>query len=165
MGAGNSKPDYGQPHHVFSEYFALVDLREPHLLIASRSTPTTFSPNLVNSLDSSNQVRRDTYVARRISNHSLIKSDSTRASNLELKIQSRITSELEKLAQQESSKLASSTEAASTEEAGEKKQFNPFDRLTAGGAEQDRKAQLSHESVSKEIEELRKKLAGRKKLE
>jgi altered-inheritance-of-mitochondria protein 13 len=94
-----------------------------------------------------------------------IKSDSTRASNLELKIQSRITSELEKLAQQESSKLASSTEAASAEESGDEKQFNPFDRLTGAAAEQDKKAQLSHDSVSKEIEELRKKLTGRKRLE
>ena len=40
-----------------------------------------------------------------------------------------------------------------------------MERITGAAAEQERKAQLSHNSVSKEVEELRKKLAARKKLE
>jgi altered-inheritance-of-mitochondria protein 13 len=92
-------------------------------------------------------------------------SDSTRSANLELKIQSRLNAELSKLAEAESVKLAETTRSLSA------KDDDPSDDaagpafLTDPTGEQARKKQLSHESVSKEIVELRKKLAGRKKLE
>jgi len=92
-----------------------------------------------------------------------LQSDSTRAANLELKIQSRLTSELEKIANQEQERLFSSThaQAASEKDASDE----PPSFLLDPTGEKSRKQQLSHDSVSQEIEILRNKLAMRKKLE
>ena len=54
---------------------------------------------------------------------------------------------------------------ASAEQPADEASPNSFDRFTGAAAEQERKAQLSHDGVSKEVEELRRKLAARKKLE
>jgi len=114
--------------------------------VFSASTPTRFSPNLISSLEDSPQ------------------SDSTRSTNLELKIQQRVSAELEKLAAQESERLKSTTKALSEEAPAD--ESSPS--LVGGildSAEQKKKASLSHDSVAKEVEELRKKLAERRKVE
>jgi MICOS complex subunit MIC19 len=76
-----------------------------------------------------------------------------------------VTAELEKLAAQESSNLTATTEAASSDKPADEQSASTLERITGAAAEQERKNQLSHNSVSKEVEELRKKLAERKKLE
>ncbi|KIW00768.1 uncharacterized protein PV09_07749 [Verruconis gallopava] len=113
-------------------------------------TPTRFSGDLVESLQDSSQ------------------SDATRSANLELKIQTRVTSELEKLAAEEEAKYKAVAESISKQaEETPSSDENPSltDKLTGVAAEKERKAQLSHSSVSKEIADLRKKLESRKKIE
>jgi altered-inheritance-of-mitochondria protein 13 len=94
----------------------------------------------------------------------LNQSDSTRSANLELKIQSRVTSELEKIAKEEASRLVSSAQAASNEPTKKQRTWY-LDEVTGVAAERERREQLSHDSVAQEIDDLKKKLAGHKKLE
>jgi len=93
-----------------------------------------------------------------------LQSDTTRSANLELKIQSRLTSELEKIANEEASKLVSSAQSASNEPPTKQRTWY-VDEVTGAAAERERRNQLSHDSVAKEIEDLKMKLAGHKKLE
>lgn len=76
-----------------------------------------------------------------------------------------MTSELERLAKEETAKLESAAERASSEADSTKSSPTVVDKLTGEAAEKERKAQLSRSSVSKEIVELKKKLEGRKRLE
>lgn len=120
------------------------------LTIISRDTPTRFSGELVTSLQDSPQ------------------SDTTRSANLELKIQSRVTSELERLAAEEADKLREISEKVSQDsESTPSSAESPtlLDRITGDASDKQRKADLSHSSVSKEIATLKAKLEQRKKLE
>jgi altered-inheritance-of-mitochondria protein 13 len=98
-----------------------------------------------------------------------LQSDTTRASNIEWKIQSRVTSELEKLSSNESSKLKSLTQSIASGESSDTSsrprflQYVPIygEKI----AQEEKKEALSHESVSKEIEDLKAKMGKRKKLE
>merc|ERR1711881_720834 len=137
MGAGNSKPEDGLSQHVFKS-----------------GTPTRYSGDFVGSLQDSTN------------------SDTTRTANLELKIQSRVTSELERLAAEESEKLKSlassiSKEAESSPSPSSSSESTPTlsDKLSGTASEKEKKAQLSHGSVSQEIADLKKKLGGRRKVE
>lgn len=76
-----------------------------------------------------------------------------------------MTSELERLAKEETAKLESAAEQASSEADSSKSSPTIVDRLTGEAAEKERKAQLSRNGISKEIAELKKKLEGRKRLE
>ena len=73
---------------------------------------------------------------------------------------------MERLAQEEAAKLASAAEKLSSESASSS-DSSPIlvDKTTAEVVEKERKAHLSHSSVSQEIAELKKKLEGRKKME
>ncbi|OCL08961.1 DUF1690-domain-containing protein [Glonium stellatum] len=135
MGAGNSKPTSEHTQHVFAA-----------------DAPVRFSNELVESLQNSTQ------------------SDSTRSRNLELQIQARVTSELEKLQAQEAERLSRASEALSQEPVASEEPSlveKISDSLTSSTAlaDKQRKQNMSHSSVSKEIEELKKKLEARKKLE
>jgi altered-inheritance-of-mitochondria protein 13 len=97
-----------------------------------------------------------------------IQSDATRTANLELKIQSRVTSELERLAAAEESKLKSLADEIS--KSSDTPSSSPdastlTDKLTGAAADKEKKAALSHSSVSNEIESLKKKLGERRKVE
>ncbi|KAF2810026.1 DUF1690-domain-containing protein [Mytilinidion resinicola] len=135
MGNGNSKPTSEQSQHVFAA-----------------DAPVRFSNELVDSLQNSNQ------------------SDSTRSKTLELQIQSRVTSELEKLQAQESAKLAQLSESLSDEtstpaEPSLVEKIGDTLSSSATLAEKQRQQEMSRNSVSKEIAELKKKLESRKKLD
>jgi altered-inheritance-of-mitochondria protein 13 len=96
-------------------------------------------------------------------------SDTTRSANLELKIQSRVTSELERLAAEEASKLKELSDSISKEAESPSSSDSDAptltDKLTGVAADKEKKAQLSHGSVSSEIAELKRKLEGRRKVE
>jgi len=114
--------------------------------------PVRFSNELVDSLQNSNQ------------------SDSTRSKTLELQIQSRVTSELEKIQAQESARLAELAETLSDEpstpsEPSLVEKIGDTLSSSATLAEKQRQQGMSRTSVSKEIAELKKKLESRKKLE
>jgi altered-inheritance-of-mitochondria protein 13 len=91
-------------------------------------------------------------------------SDTTRSADLELKIQSRVTSELERLAAEEAEKLKQIT---SQEEPPTPADEAPslLDKVTGEAAEKQKRAELSNGSVSKEISSLKEKLEKRKKVE
>lgn len=95
-----------------------------------------------------------------------LQSDATRSSNLELKIQARVTSELERLAAEEADKLkAAADEVSKDADTPSPDSFTLTEKLSGAAAEKQKKAQLSQGSVSKEITELKKKLESRKKIE
>jgi len=118
--------------------------------VFTADTPTRYSGEFVGSLQDS------------------VQSDATRSANLELKIQSRVTSELERLAAEEADKLRAIAEHVSRDsEATKSPEESPtiLDKVTGEAAEKEKRSQLSHGSVSKEIAELKTKLERRKKLE
>ncbi|KAF2839841.1 DUF1690-domain-containing protein [Patellaria atrata CBS 101060] len=135
MGVGGSKPESERSQHVFEA-----------------DTPIRFSQQLVDSLQGSPQ------------------SDSTRAKTLELQIQERVTAELERLRAEEDKRLVelydkvseeseTSSEPSLVEKIGDK--FNTSSALS----EKEKQRNMSRDTVSKEITELKKKLDARKKLE
>ncbi|KAJ9635472.1 hypothetical protein H2199_008475 [Coniosporium tulheliwenetii] len=105
--------------------------------VFAADTPIRFSNELVEKLQSSPE------------------SDTTRAKNLEAQIQARITAELEKI---------QSIESARFNKVFEEKIADAFSSQSTLDAKH-KKQHLSHDSVSKEIAELKKKLEGRKRLE
>ncbi|KAI9656648.1 MAG: hypothetical protein M1831_004558 [Alyxoria varia] len=134
--------------------------------VFTADTPVAFSENLVNSLQQSPET------------------DSTRAKDLELQVQSRVTTELDKLLSQSREKLSSTSDSVSGEPFDsssksktqsahtpvsytEKPLWNRVWDMFTGhessapgpGFRQD----LDSSGVSGEIEELRKKLAVRKR--
>ncbi|KAF2258719.1 hypothetical protein CC78DRAFT_556380 [Lojkania enalia] len=135
MGADNSKPSTGVPQHVFSS-----------------DAPVRFSNELVDSLQRNTQT------------------DSTRSKQQELHYQQRLTTELEKLREKGAEELTKLSESLSIE-SGKPSEPSLTERLadatssSATLAEKQRLNDMSRESVSKEIEALKKKLEGRKKLE
>lgn len=131
------------------------------------------------SLQNSPEVRNeDTTCRSRLYTHHFQQSNSTRAKNLELFIQERVTAELEKLLASSSDNLSSVSEALSkdpsADESGpsltEKPLVNRLAEKLGGGdsTTQDEKEQIQQETdrhaVQKEIDSLRQKLNGRKKL-
>ncbi|GAB1217402.1 hypothetical protein ATERTT37_006641 [Aspergillus terreus] len=155
MGAGSSKPEASAgSKHVFSG-----------------GSPVQFSANLVDSLQSNTET------------------DSSRAKSLELQIQARVSQELERLREREQQTLAeiekrlaevrdsatTQTYAAPTSPASYPAGSLDLDapRIPFAGREytpappaqtQPVNRNLSRETVNAEIEELRAKLEGRKKL-
>ncbi|KAI9722527.1 MAG: hypothetical protein M1828_004522 [Chrysothrix sp. TS-e1954] len=125
--------------------------------VFAADTPVRFSQNVVDSLQTSSQT------------------DSTRAKNIELQIQSRVTAELERLLESSSDSLKTASEAASHEEAqtqhaSEQPSKRPFtNRMSEklfgsdnSNTSKDKDKDLDRTHVSNEIEELRKKLSKRK---
>lgn len=101
-------------------------------------------------------------------------SDTTRAKNLEAQIQARITAELEKLQSSESARFNKISEEVSAEPSPSSPSASDspsvaeklHDAFSQSARDEKRKQQtLSHDSVAKEIAELKKKLEGRKKVE
>jgi MICOS complex subunit MIC19 len=91
--------------------------------------------------------------------------DSTRTANLELKIQSRVASELERIAAEEKAKLAAATEATTAEQPPKESRSSFLGVVAKESEEERRKAKLSRAAVSKEVQDLQEKLAKRKKHE
>lgn len=97
----------------------------------------------------------------------------TREKNLELQIQARVTAELERLRAAESARLAETADKISAEpdhtstpgHQHSSLKEHIADTLGVHSAEHKRLQQLSHDSVAKEIEVLRRKLERRKSLE
>ncbi|OOF93453.1 hypothetical protein ASPCADRAFT_209405 [Aspergillus carbonarius ITEM 5010] len=156
MGAGSSKPAASANSHVFSS-----------------SSPIQFSSNFVESLQSNTET------------------DSARSRSLELQIQARVSEELERLRAREQQTLAeiekklaevkeTSVSAPSTTSSASYYPPGSLDldapRIPFAGREaaplpveavqqvQPINRELSRETVNSEIEELRAKLEGRKKL-
>lgn len=105
-----------------------------------------------------------------------IKSNSTRSKTLELHIQSRVTSELERLQSRENRTLQEiedkiSSSPDSTTSTSNTQALTPDQSKSAGGKDSTAKAagdevrDLGRESIQREINDLKKKLEGRKKLE
>jgi altered-inheritance-of-mitochondria protein 13 len=91
--------------------------------------------------------------------------DSTRTANLELKIQSRVASELERIAAEEKAKLVAATEATTAEQPPKESRPSFLGVVAEESEEERRKAKLSRVAVSKEVQDLQEKLAKRKKQE
>jgi altered-inheritance-of-mitochondria protein 13 len=96
--------------------------------------------------------------------------DSTRSRQQELQYQERLTAELEKLREQETQNFSKFSETLSGEpeqssEPSLVERLSDATSTTATLAEKQRQKDMSNRIVNKEIEELRAKLAKRKKLE
>ncbi|KAI9870063.1 MAG: hypothetical protein M1830_004718 [Pleopsidium flavum] len=141
MGSGTSKSSPQSSQHVFAS-----------------ETPVRFSQELVDSLQASTET------------------DSTREKTLELHIQSRVAEELQRLEARESQILKdleekiSSTSDSTTDSTHTPSTTTPDQSQSHGGKDHSAKAagdklrNLGRESIQKEIDELRNKLNGRKKL-
>ncbi|OJD35227.1 uncharacterized protein BKCO1_18000126 [Diplodia corticola] len=140
MGAGNSKPD-GTAQHVFNP-----------------DAPVRFSSELIDSLQNSPQ------------------SDTTRSKALELQVQTRVERELSQLRAKEEQRLRELQDAiasASDKDADASASAEPSlaeklaDSLSSADAvaERQRRREISHGAVQREIDGLRKKLDERKRLE
>ncbi|KAF2749012.1 DUF1690-domain-containing protein [Sporormia fimetaria CBS 119925] len=135
MGAGNSKQTSEVSEHVFSS-----------------DAPVRFSTSLVDSL------QKNTHT------------DSARARQQELQYQERLTAELEKLREQQVQDLTAQLDASSNEvdtpaEPSLMEKLGDATSTSSTLAEKQRQKDMSRESVTKEIEALKKKLEARKKLE
>ncbi|KAF2202098.1 hypothetical protein GQ43DRAFT_9352 [Delitschia confertaspora ATCC 74209] len=135
MGSGNSKPADNLSQHVFSS-----------------DAPVRFSNELVDSLQKNTQT------------------DSTRSKNQELQYQTRLTSELEKLRDQEAAKLSHLQEELSSEPEPELQPSlteKVVDAVSNSStlAEKQRQHNMSRDLVTREIEALKKKLEGRKRID
>ncbi|KAF2017254.1 DUF1690-domain-containing protein [Aaosphaeria arxii CBS 175.79] len=136
MGAENSKPSGEVSQHIFTS-----------------DAPVRFSNELVNSLQKNTQT------------------DATRSRQQELQYQQRLTSELEKLREQEVQNFSQVIESLSGE--AEQPPADPsfVEKLSdatsssSALAEKQKQKEMSRDSVTKEIEALKKKLDARKKLE
>ncbi|KAE8348809.1 hypothetical protein BDV28DRAFT_142680 [Aspergillus coremiiformis] len=155
MGAGSSKPDASAgSKHVFSS-----------------GGPVQFSSNLVDSLQSNTET------------------DSSRAKSIELQIQARVAQELERLRQREQQTLAEIEKRIAESKDSAPSSFSPTSNVSyppgsldldapripfagreytpvpvAGAQAQPINLEVSRDSVNTEIEELRTKLEGRRKL-
>lgn len=99
-----------------------------------------------------------------------LQTDSTRSKQQELQYQQRLTEELERLREQEVQKLSNLSETLSKEseqpsEPSLAEKLSDATSTSATLAEKQKHRDMSRESVTKEIEALRKKLDARKKLE
>lgn len=134
----------------------------------------SFSSGLLDSLQKNPEVRsptRDLVIdAGLISQHE--QSDSTRARNTEAKIQARVADELEKHLAEARRRVSETSEAISVES------FDPYslspapswtekplvsriaDKLSGKSSEEQRKPDTDSQSLSKDIENLRKRLAS-----
>ncbi|ORY12317.1 hypothetical protein BCR34DRAFT_624365 [Clohesyomyces aquaticus] len=135
MGAENSKPASEVAQHVFSA-----------------DAPVRFSNEVVDSLQKNTQT------------------NSARSQQQELEYQSRLTTELEKLRNQEIQNLQSLSEHLSdeAEKPAEPTLAEKLSDATSSSstlAEKQRQKDMSRDSVTKEIEALKKKLEGRRKIE
>lgn len=96
--------------------------------------------------------------------------DSTRSRQQELQYQERLTAELERLREQEAQNFSKYSETLSDEpeqssQPGLVEKLSDATSSKATLAEKQRQKDMSRNSVTEEVEELRKKLANRKKLE
>jgi altered-inheritance-of-mitochondria protein 13 len=124
-------------------------------LIGSSDTPVRFSPDLVDSLQNSPEVCQLPISPMRTVIPILCKqSDSTRAKTLELHIQSRVAEELKKLQTRATADFEDLSAKLSAPEPKEKESKSAGDTLR----------DLGREAVQNDVQELRKKLEGRKKL-
>ncbi|KAF1851663.1 uncharacterized protein K460DRAFT_298915 [Cucurbitaria berberidis CBS 394.84] len=135
MGAENSKPSSEVSQHVFSP-----------------DHPVRFSNELVGS------IQKNTFT------------DSTRSKQQELQYQERLTAELEKLREQETQNFSKFSEALSgePEQPSEPSLVEKISDATSSKstlAEKQRQKDMSNQSVTKEIEQLKAKLEKRRKLE
>lgn len=96
--------------------------------------------------------------------------DSTRSKQQELQYQQRLTSELEKIRDEEVQNISKLSETLSVE--AEKpsdpslaEKISDATSTSSALAEKQKQRDMSRESVTKEIEALKKKLEGRRKLE
>ncbi|KAF2479412.1 hypothetical protein BDY17DRAFT_327385 [Neohortaea acidophila] len=136
--------------------------QEQHVFNAD--APVRFSQNVVDSLQNSAET------------------DSTRAQDYELKIQSRVNSELKKLRDEQSRKLADLTSSlSSSSSSSDTKNDSPLSKVlpdketitshlsspfsSSNDTSSKDSTSRSHDSVQKEIMTLRAKLDARKKLE
>ncbi|KAJ5571394.1 hypothetical protein N7535_005054 [Penicillium sp. DV-2018c] len=153
MGAGNSKPEASAgSQHVFSS-----------------NSPVQFSSNLVDALQSTSE------------------SDSTRSKALELEIQNRVAQELERIRAREQQTLADIEKriAESKDTTSPSGSLNldapripfagrehdalpaftaPAEQSASASAAQPAKRDISRDSIAAEVEQLRNKLDGRRKL-
>ncbi|KAI9721261.1 MAG: hypothetical protein M1812_002423 [Candelaria pacifica] len=141
MGSSTSKPSSQSSQHVFTS-----------------ETPVRFSQELVDSLQASNET------------------NSTREKTLELHIQTRVTSELERIQARETQTLKdledkissaedSTTSTSNTQALTSDQSKGSGGRDSTAKAAGDKLRDLGRESVQRDIDELRKKLEGRKKVE
>ncbi|MCJ1231594.1 hypothetical protein MMC12_008272 [Toensbergia leucococca] len=159
MGQGTSKPPPSSTQHVFARWSNLPIPNGPShsQLMTSSETPVRFSQDLVDALQASPET------------------DSTRAKDLELHIQSRVASELSRLEAEQSQALAeledriSNSPDTTTESNNTAAQPSlPDQSASRGGVDHAAKAKgdkmrgLSREIVQKEIDSLRKKLEVRR---
>ncbi|KAI1967095.1 hypothetical protein LOZ58_000590 [Ophidiomyces ophidiicola] len=164
MGAGGSKPveKSASSKHVFRR-FDLPNWRSlpesPSMLVRFIETPVQFSQNLVESLQSSSET------------------DSSRAQTIELHIQTRVAEELQRIQARESQTLADLeqrlADATSSSKTTDHSLLSldaprvPLSSLEATSQLADQnipKRDINSQQVAQKIEELRQKLAERRKI-
>jgi MICOS complex subunit MIC19 len=96
--------------------------------------------------------------------------DSTRSRQQELQYQERLTAELEKLREQEAQNFSkfSETLSSESEQSSEPSLIEKISDATSSNAtlaEKQRQKEMTRNTVTEEVEQLRAKLANRKKLE
>ncbi|KAL9086800.1 MAG: hypothetical protein Q9165_006947 [Trypethelium subeluteriae] len=99
-----------------------------------------------------------------------LQTDSTRVRNQELQMQTRVTTELERLASESAKYLSDLTAAATSSQSSQEPSSSSDSSLldkakSAITGTNPNSSEPSHDSVQKEISELRKKLEERKKIE
>ena len=93
----------------------------------------------------------------------LVQTNSTRISDLELHIQRRVAAELERLSNETSQQLSNLSDSISAENSSESSPDSGlFAPLSSSKDEPDKKDDLGRQSVQKEIDELKRKLRQRR---
>ncbi|KAI9887444.1 MAG: hypothetical protein M1823_000702 [Watsoniomyces obsoletus] len=136
MGSSTSKENPQGSQHVFSS-----------------TTPVRFSQEMLNSLQSSGET------------------DSTRAKSLEARIQARVADELRRLEERESQRIRELEEQISSSSSSSSGQQTSNSTSSVGSennkqqeGQGNRQVELGREPIQREIEALRQKLQGRKKV-
>lgn len=154
-----------------------------HRLISdTRDAPVRLSQSVINNLQNSPEVRRALYQIILCDTYTAKKTDSTRAQDAELKVQDRVNAELKRIRDSQAQKLDFLTASLTTNPPKEDAAFSEPQRATTGLAyhlsspfyhDSNTKIESpasadsgrSHDSVEKEIMDLRAKLDARKKVE
>jgi altered-inheritance-of-mitochondria protein 13 len=161
MGSGASKPDGLPKAQVWTRYAHLPKLYQSiTLILPSSETPVQFSEQLVNSLQSSTEVRLPPNSIQKtlhLGNYTNpnTQTDSTRAKTLELHIQARVADELKRLQERASKDFEELTAKLSSDD-------EPSASPEKNAGEQLR--QVGRDAVQKDVQELKSKLERRRKL-
>lgn len=160
----------------------ILAIGECRLTSVTRDAPVRLSQSVINNFQNSPEVGRAPIQIVLHITHTVLQTDSTRAQDAELKVQDRVNAELKRIRDSQAQKLDSLTASLTTNPPKEDAASSEPQRATTGLAYhlsspfyQDSNTKVaapasadsgrSHDSVEKEIMDLRAKLDARKKVE